>query len=98
MNTERLYKVLLGPHISEKTTIAGEQANAYTFKVTPDATKPEIRAAVEQLFGVRVDDVRTLNVRGRTRRTQRGLSRQKSWKKAYVRLSEGHEIDFAPVE
>lgn len=98
MNIERLYKVLLGPHISEKTTIAGEAANAYTFRVLPDATKPEIKAAVERLFEVSVRDVRTMNVKGKVKRTQRGLSRRKSWKKAYVRLAEGHEIDFAPVE
>lgn len=98
MNLERLYKVLLGPHISEKTSLAGEQANRYTFKVVPDATKPEIKAAVEQLFEVKVQDVRTVNVKGKVKRTQRGLSRRKSWKKAYVRLAEGHEIDFAPVE
>lgn len=98
MNMERLYKVLLGPHISEKTSTAGEQANRYTFKVVPDATKPEIKAAVEQLFEVEVRDVRTVKVKGKVKRTQRGLSKRKDWKKAYVRLAEGHEIDFAPVE
>jgi large subunit ribosomal protein L23 len=98
MNTERLYQVLLGPHISEKTALAGDAANAYTFKVVTGATKPEIKAAVEQLFDVEVENVRTVNVKGKVKRTMRGASRRKSWKKAYVRLAEGHEIDFAPVE
>lgn len=98
MNNERLYKVLLGPHISEKATILGEASNHYTFKVLPDATKPEIRAAVEKLFDVKVLDVRTTNVKGKVKRTMRGISRRKSYKKAYVRLEQGQDIDFAPVE
>lgn len=98
MNLERLYKVLLGPHISEKSTLAGEASNSYTFKVVPDATKPEIKAAVEQLFDVKVESVRTLNVKGKVKRTMRGMSKRKDWKKAYVRLAEGQSIDFAPVE
>ncbi len=98
MNLERLYKVLLGPHISEKSTLAGEASNSYTFKVVPDATKPEIKAAVEQLFDVKVESVRTLVVKGKVKRTMRGTSKRKDWKKAYVRLAEGQSIDFAPVE
>jgi large subunit ribosomal protein L23 len=94
MNIERLYKVLLGPHISEKTSVAGELSNSYTFKVVTDATKPEIKAAVEQLFDVKVLAVNTLNVKG----TMRGASRKKNWKKAVVRLAEGQAIDFAPVD
>ncbi|TVS18416.1 MAG: 50S ribosomal protein L23 [Gammaproteobacteria bacterium] len=98
MNAERLYKVLLSPHVSEKTARLADSSNQYGFKVLPDATKPEIKAAVEQLFDVKVEAVRTLNVRGKVKRNQRGLSRRKSWKKAYVRLAEGQEIDFMPVE
>jgi len=98
MNLERLYKVLLGPHISEKSTLAGEASNSYTFKVVPDATKPEIKAAVEQIFEVRVESVNTLNVKGKVKRTMRGTSRRKNWKKAIVRLAEGQTIDFAPAE
>ena len=94
----RLYRVLLGPHISEKSTLAGEASNSYTFKVVPDATKPEIKAAVEQLFEVRVESVNTLNVKGKVKRTMRGTSRRKNWKKAIVRLAEGQTIDFAPAE
>jgi large subunit ribosomal protein L23 len=98
MNLERHYKVILGPHVTEKTARAGEEANSYAFKVAPDATKPEIRAAVEHLFGVKVRGVSTVNVKGKVKRTMRGLSRKKNWKKAYVRLEEGHEIEFAPVD
>lgn len=98
MNAERLYKVLLAPHVSEKTARLADGSNQYGFKVLPDATKPEIKAAVEQLFDVKVEEVRTLNVRGKVKRTQRGLSQRKSWKKAYVRLADGQEIDFMPVE
>lgn len=98
MNIERLYKVLLGPHISEKSSVAGELANSYTFKVVPDATKPEIKAAVEELFDVKVLAVNTLNVKGKVKRTMRGTSRRKNWKKAVVRLAEGQTIDFAPVD
>lgn len=98
MNPERIFKVLLSPHVSEKTSLLSEGSNQYGFKVLPDATKPEIKAAVEQLFDVKVEAVRTLNVRGKSKRTQRGMSRRKSWKKAYVRLAQGQDIDFMPVE
>ncbi len=90
--------MLLGPHISEKSTLAGEASNSYTFKVVPDATKPEIKAAVEQIFEVRVESVNTMNVKGKVKRTMRGTSRRKNWKKAIVRLAEGQAIDFAPAE
>lgn len=98
MNPERIFKVLQEPHVSEKTALLADGSNQYGFKVTPDATKPEIKAAVEQLFGVQVRAVRTVNVRGKSKRTQRGMSRRKNWKKAYVRLADGQEIDFMPVE
>ena len=94
MNQERLYTVLLEPHFSEKVSILGDKANQYGFKVAPDATKAEIKEAVEQLFKVDVENVTTLNVRGKVRRTVRGISRRKNWKKAYVRVAEGQEIDF----
>ena len=98
MNPERLYKVLVGPHISEKSAMAGEQSNSYTFKVLPDASKPEIKAAVEEIFDVQVLAVNTLNVKGKVKRTMRGTSRRKNWKKAVVRLADGQTIDFAPVD
>ena len=95
MNEERMYQILLGVHISEKATVIAEAANQFTFKVTKDATRPEIKAAVEKIYGVVVQGVTTLNVKGKVKRTARGVSKKASWKKAYVRLAEGHEIDFA---
>lgn len=94
---ERLYKVLLGPHISEKATIVADGNGQYVFKVASDATKPEIKQAVEALFEVKVMNVRTLNQKGKTKRSVRGLSKRKDTKKAYVRLAEGQEIDFLNV-
>ena len=98
MNPERLYSVILGPHVSEKSTLLGEFNNQYTFKVAIDATKPEIRHAVEALFDVIVEELQVLNVKGKTKRSAQGkLRRRASWKKAYVRLQAGHEIDFADI-
>ena len=98
MNPERMYTVVLGPHVSEKSTLLGEDNNQYTFKVARDATKPEIRKAVESLFNVVVADLQVLNVKGKTKRSARGrMRRRPSWKKAYVRLEAGHEIDFADI-
>ncbi len=97
MNRERLYKILLGAHISEKATIIADEANQFAFKVTKDATKPEIKEAVEKLYDVSVKNVRVLNVKGKVKRSLRGTSRFPSWKKAYVRLAEGDDIDFSTV-
>ena len=94
MNAERLYTVLLEPHFSEKVSILGDQSNQYGFKVATDATKEEIKEAVEELFKVSVQRVSTINVKGKVKRTARGKSRAKNWKKAYVRVAEGQEIDF----
>ena len=93
MNQERMYKVLLGPHISEKSAL-GAELNQYTFRVVSDATKPEVRKAVEQLFKVKVEGVQVLNVKGKRKRNRFGVSRKNNWKKAMVRLAAGHEIDF----
>jgi large subunit ribosomal protein L23 len=94
MNQERLYTVLLEPHFSEKVSVLGEKQNQYGFKVAKDATKPEIKEAVETLFKVSVEGVTTVNVKGKVKRTVRGMSRKKDWKKAYVRVAQGQEIDF----
>jgi len=94
LRNERIFNVLLEPHVSEKSTRLGEASNQYAFKVAKDATKGEIKAAVEGLFGVTVESVSTLNVRGKEKRTQRGISRKKSWKKAYVRVASGQDLDF----
>jgi large subunit ribosomal protein L23 len=91
---ERLLKVVLGPHISEKSTTAAEAFNTVVFKVTTDATKIEIKDAVESLFEVEVEGVRTVNVKGKTKRTGQRMGRRNDWKKAYVTLKEGSELDF----
>jgi large subunit ribosomal protein L23 len=93
IKNERIFTVLLEPHVSEKSTRIGEQSNQYAFKVARDATKRDIKDAVEGLFNVKVANVTTLNVRGKEKRTQRGMSRRNHWKKAYVRLAEGQTLD-----
>ena len=98
MNPERMYQVILGPHVSEKSTLMSEDNNQYAFKVAVDASKPEIKEAVESIFKVAVAELQVLNVKGKTKRSARGRMRRKSdWKKAYVRLEAGHEIDFADI-
>ncbi|MAZ86566.1 MAG: 50S ribosomal protein L23 [Cellvibrionaceae bacterium] len=98
MSQERLYKVLLGPVVSEKAAMAGDASNQVVFKVLRDAAKQEVKAAVEKLFDVKVEDVRTLLVKGKTKRTRHGMGKRSDWKKAYVRLAEGQEIDFSVAE
>jgi len=95
MNQERLYQVLVAPHISEKATNVADQNRQVVFKVAVDADKLEVKKAVEKLFKVKVSDVRILNVKGKVKFNRFGLSRRNNWKKAYVRLAEGHDIDFA---
>jgi large subunit ribosomal protein L23 len=91
---DRLHQVILGPVISEKSTRVAEKANTAVFKVASDAGKPEIKQAVEKLFNVKVDGVRTLVVKGKNKRFGRFEGRRSDWKKAYVTLAEGQEIDF----
>ena len=93
----RHYDVVLAPHITEKSTMLSEQ-NAVVFKVANDATKPQIKAAVELMFKTKVDAVTVLNVKGKQRRFGRSIGRKRSWKKAYVRLAEGQEINFAAAQ
>lgn len=94
INEERILKVLVGPHISEKSTMTAENNNTIVFKIIPTATKAEVKAAVEKLFEVEVDTVRTLNVKGKTKRTGARTGRRNDWKKAYVTLKDGSDIDF----
>jgi len=95
MKQERLYQVLVAPHISEKATNVADTTNNVVFKVAVSANKLEVKKAVEKLFNVKVDAVRLLNVKGKMKQNRFGLSRRNNWKKAYVRLAEGHDIDFA---
>ena len=92
---ERLMQVLLAPVISEKSTMIGEKRNQYVFEVASDATKPEVKAAVELMFKTQVKSVSIVNVRGKEKRFGRFMGRRASWKKAYVALAEGQEITFA---
>ncbi|MEM9102708.1 MAG: 50S ribosomal protein L23 [Pseudomonadota bacterium] len=94
MNLETIMNVLLAPHISEKQTIAQETRNEYVFRVRTDATKQQIKKAVESLFEVEVLRVTTLNVKGKTKRTGMVVGKRKNWKKAYVTLKEGQSIDL----
>ncbi len=95
MNEERKYEVLQEPHSTEKAASIGDLSNGYAFKVATDATKPEIKEAVESIFSVTVVNVTTLNQKGKVKHNlRRRASRKKNWKKAYVRLAPGDEIDF----
>ncbi|GLP97741.1 50S ribosomal protein L23 [Paraferrimonas sedimenticola] len=91
---ERLLKVILAPHISEKSTVVAEQNNTVVFKVAKDATKSEVKAAVEKLFEVEVKGVRTMVTKGKTKRTGARFGRRIDWKKAYVTLADGQDLDF----
>ncbi len=98
MNQERILDILKSPHVSEKATVVAERDNQIVFKVAVDATKLEIKRAVESLFEVEVDSVRTLNVKGKTKRHGQQQGRRVNWKKAYVSLKEGQDIDFLGAE
>lgn len=98
MNKERIFQVLLAPHVSEKATVIADKGNQFVFRVARDASKPEIRTAVEQLFNVKVKSVRTLNIKGKTKAFGRMLGKRSDWKKAYVALEAGHDIDFLAAE
>lgn len=95
MNQERLYNIILGAHISEKASVIADEANQFAFKVARDATAPEIKEAVEKIYEVPVKKVSVLNVKGKVKRSWRGTSRRPNWKKAYVCLEPGHDIDFS---
>ena len=98
MNQERLMKVLVGPHVSEKGTMLADKHNQVVFKVIPDATKLEVKKAIENLFKVEVDNVQVVNVRGKMKRTGQNWGKRKNWKKAYVSLKKGQDIDFIGAE
>ena len=98
MNQERVFQVLIGPHVSEKAAVVADLNNQYVFKVAANATKAEIKKSVEQLFKVKVDNVCTLKVKGKVKRNKYWFSTKPTWKKAYVRLEQGQDIDFATAE
>lgn len=92
MNQERLYQVLVGPHVAEKSVLMAEKDNMHAFKVAIDATKLEIKKAIETLFEVNVLDVRTLKVKGKRKTTGRRQGKRSDWKKAYIRLEKGQSL------
>lgn len=98
ISKERLINVLIAPHVSEKAARVTEQAGQYVFRVRTDATKPEIRAAVEFMFDVKVSSVQVTNQQGKRKRFGRMEGRRSSWKKAYVRLQPGQAIELGGVE
>lgn len=97
-NHERLTTILLAPHVSEKASGLAERANQYVFKVRRDASKDEIAAAVELMFEVQVANVTVSNTRGKLKRFGQALGRRGDWKKAYVRLAEGQNLNVLGVE
>ena len=94
MNQERLMQVLLAPQISEKATFIADKNEQVVFRVASDATKPEVKAAVELLFKVEVESVQVCNVKGKVKRFRGAVGRRKGWKKAFVSLKPGQEINF----
>jgi len=97
-NAERLMLVLLAPQVSEKSTFVGERNNQYVFRVLSDATKPEIKAAVELMFKKKVRAVQVANVKGKEKRSGKTIGRRRNWKKAYVSLMPGEEITYQAAE
>ena len=98
MNNERLSRILIGPVVSEKSTRVADQSKQMVFKVLPNASKPEIRKAVEKMFDVTVTRVQVSNVKGKIKRFGQTMGRRSDWKKAYVTLAEGSDIDFVGAE
>ena len=97
-SADRLMNVVLAPVVSEKSTFVADKNRQYVFRVADGATKPEIKAAIELMFKTKVENVTVLNVHGKERRFGRMVGRRRNWKKAYVRLAEGQEINFAATE
>ena len=95
---ERLMNVVLAPVVSEKSTRVADKNRQYVFRVADHATKPEVKAAIELLFKTKVQSVTVLNVHGKQKRFGRFMGRRRNWKKAYVRLAAGQEINFAATE
>ena len=97
MNVERLYQVILPPIVTEKATMVAENNQQIAFRVAPDATKLEVKAAVEMLFKVEVESVQVLNQNGKAKRFGRFEGRRRNERKAYVRIKDGQELDFTEM-
>jgi len=94
MNQERIFQILQAPHVSEKASVVGDVHNQVVFEVAKNASKPEIAAAVASLFGVKVEGVTTTNVKPKQKRFRGRPGTRSGWKKAYVTLADGEEINF----
>ena len=94
MNREQLMSVLIAPHVTEKTSLAMQNHNQYTFRVRREATKADVKKAVELMFDVKVAGVQVVNEQGKARRFGRTIGRTQDWKKAYVSLAAGQAIDY----
>lgn len=94
MNQEKLMNLLLAPRITEKSTMVGEKHQQYVFKVLKTATKPQIRQAVELMFKVEVESVQVANVKGKSKVFKQAVGKRSDWKKAYVKLKPGFEINY----
>jgi large subunit ribosomal protein L23 len=94
MNNALLIDVLDAPIISEKSTIAAEKHKQFVFRIKKQATKKQVKTAVEAMFKVEVDSVHVLNVKGKKKRFGKTLGQRSDWKKAYVKLKPGHDINF----
>lgn len=98
MNDKRVLTILLHPHVSEKGTLIGEKNNQLVFRVVDGATKPEIKQAIEFLFKVQVNSIQIVNVKGKIKKFRQKFGCRKNWKKAYVSLKDGQDINFAVTE
>ena len=90
----KLMNVLLSPHVTEKSTLVADKNKQFVFQIATAATKKDVKQAVELMFEVKVNNVQTVNVKGKTKRTGATMGRRRDWKKAYVTLQEGFDIDF----
>ena len=98
MNQEQIMKVLIAPIVSEKSTRLADANRQFVFRVVKDASKPDVRKAVELMFDVKVEAVQIANVRGKTKRFGASFGKRSDWKKAFVTLAEGHDINFMGAE
>ena len=98
MNEERLMNIILTPHVSEKATVKADVENQHVFSVAKDANKFEVKKAVEKMFEVEVQGVRLMNVHGKLKRAGKKYGKTKDWKKAYVRLKKGFDINYGEAE
>jgi large subunit ribosomal protein L23 len=95
VNEKRLYSIILGPHTTEKSVKMSDKNRQVAFRVARDATKPEVAKAIEKLFSVKVDSVGIVNVKGKIKQFKQVAGQRSDWKKAYVHLAEGHDINLA---